>query len=139
MSDFSIQSSALDSVNISLSQLNQKVITGSFTPTAAATYSVVDSNGVALQLPVGTLVKSVLLRATTPLVGGTNAKVELSTTATGTGTDITATATTANMNNGIQVARTSPLVAGAANETFVVATTTGTFTSGKCGVTLYYL
>jgi hypothetical protein len=123
--------------DVSLSQIQQ--VQGSFTPTAAANYSVVDIRGSTVQIPPGSLILNVLYTTDVTLVGGTDVQAVLSASDGGSaGTVLTAVSTLADTNLGNNPAVT-PTTGTVSTDYYLSATTTGTFTAGRVIVRVIYV
>ena len=112
-------------------------VEGTVTPTVAANYAVVDSNGANVVLPPNSLVTNVLLQGTTTLAGGTNALPVLAATAGGgAGTVLTAAVVTADLLTG-SVPAVLPTT-GSSTDVYLSLTTTGIYTAGSIKVRVYF-
>ena len=133
-----VSGTAVSSAQDSVGQISSgfRVLKGTFSPTAAGNYAVVDDDGNVLQLPATSYVQQTVLTAPTTLVGGTNANVGGAATSGGAVvTTLTGgVATLAAINAGVNTV--SDAILGATNY-FISGTTTGTFTAGTVQVMLF--
>lgn len=118
--------------SIPLSGLNENLIR-LVTPVSFSTLGIagvanlVDSNGNVYQLPAGYIVKSVVIKPTSPLVSGGSATISLGLNATSATTDATLLTALAfaSVNLGVytsQVVATGTPIVGSASQRFVVIT-----------------
>ena len=114
-----------------------QILEGTFTPTAAGNYAVINDKGGVVQIPNGSVIVSVATSAKSlltadQLVGGTNIQPVLSATSGGgAGTALSAVVATATANATIGAAQavTNTVVPNGNN--FLSGTTTGTYTAGN--------
>lgn len=118
-----------------------KVAVGTLTPTAVATYAVLDSNNANLVLPVGALVTNVMLVAPTTLTSGGAPTFQpfLGLTSTASTTALTATSTLAQVNTGISPAVTLAVPVTAAAQYLSLGVAVAAPTAGVVKVIVVYV
>lgn len=126
-----VSPSTLNTAQVDASQVQFKQVEGTFSPTSAQTYSVVDGNGDAIRLPSGVMPAYFILdNDSTTAFDGTTVVINLASTATGTETAQTGTITTANITLGSLTASTQ-LTRVASAAPYLSATTVGASTAGS--------
>lgn len=117
-----------------------QVTTGYFTPTAAGNYAVVDNNGRSIQFPPTTVLLASYLKGSSTLTGGTNVDVGGAATEGG--------ATVTSMSGGAKTTALLTAADGVTNalgytisggNTWLSATTTGTYTAGTVKVVITWI